>query len=192
MAQLYDIAEYSLNQLTEVTQEKACTSVLRKWEVPGSKGVVKETLMRTTLISSDQKKGMPPKLYDARLNFNQIKNVPSTLKLKSQLLKIDNSLTKYDLQLIGCPLSYQLPPIDINVSILSNLDNLPDLYDNAMEQEHPKSLPVTKIDWDYDIFEHALILKHEFLQKLKVNHTESQPIQKSTKNKGNQKNEKNP
>ena len=192
MAQLYDIAEYSLNQLTEVPQEKACTSVLRKWEVPESKGVVKETLMRTTLISSDQKKGMPPKLYDARLNFNQIKNVPSTLKLKSQLLKIDNSLTKYDLQLIGCPLSYQLPPIDINVSILSNLDNLPDLYDNATEQEHPKSLPVTKIDWDYDIFEHALILKHEFLQKLKVNHTESQPIQKSTKNKGNQKNEKNP
>ena len=76
--------------------------------------------MRTTLISSNQKKGIPPTLYDARLNFNQIKNVPSMLKLKSQLLKIDrnidfahvipdtpvfddNSLIKYGLQLLGSP-----------------------------------------------------------------------------------------
>ena len=29
--------------------------------------------MRITLISSDQKEGIPPTLYDARLNFNQIK-----------------------------------------------------------------------------------------------------------------------
>ena len=90
------------------------------------------------------------------------------LKLKSHLLKIDrnigflhvipdtpifddNSSTKYGLQLLGFPLSYQLTPIDTNFSILSNLDNLPDLYDNAMEQELPESLPVTKLDWGYDI-----------------------------------------
>ena len=117
------------------------------------------------------------------------------LKLKSQLLKIDrnigfahvipdtpvfdNSLTKYGLQLLGSSLSYQLPPIDINFSILSNLNNLPDLYDNAMEQELPESLPVTKLDWDYDICEHASVSKHQFLQKLKVNHTESQSVEKS-------------
>ena len=118
------------------------------------------------------------------------------LKLKSQLLKIDrnigfahvipdalvfddNSLTKYGLQLLGSPLSYQLPSININFSILSNLDNLPDLYDNAMEQELPESLSVIKLDWDYDICEHFSILKHQFLQKLKVNHTESQSVEKS-------------
>ena len=122
-ALLYEIAEYSLNQLTEIPREKACTSVLRKWGVPGNKEVVKETVMKTTLISNDQKKVIPPALYDARLNFNQIKNVPSMLKLKSQLCKIDknigfalvipdtpviddNSLTKYGLQLLGSPLSY--------------------------------------------------------------------------------------
>ena len=72
------------------------------------------------------------------------------LKLKSKLLKIyrnmgfahvipetpiigDNSLTKYSLELIGSPLSYQLPPIDINLSILSNIGNVPDLYDDTME-----------------------------------------------------------
>ena len=56
-----------------------------------------------------------------------------------------------------------MPPIDINFSILSNLDNLPDLCDNAMEQEFPESLPVTKVDWDY-ICQCASISKHEFLQ----------------------------
>ena len=102
--------------------------------------------MRTTLISSDQKKGVPPALYDARLNLKQIKNVPSLLKLKSQLFKNDknivlacvipdtpvfddNSLTKCGLQLLGSPFSYQLSPIDVNFPILSNLDNLPDLHD---------------------------------------------------------------
>ena len=50
-----------------------------------------------------------------------------------------------------------------------------------MEQELPESLPVTKLDQDYDICEHASISKHEFLQKLKVNHTESQPIEERTR-----------
>ena len=119
--------------------------------------------MRTTLIGSDQKQGMPPTLYHSRLNFNEIKNVPSTLKLESQLLKIDrnigfahvtpkapvvddNYLTKYDVQLLGSLLSYHFPPMDIDFSILSNLDNLPDLYDNAMGEELPESLPVTTLD----------------------------------------------
>ena len=79
--------------------------------------------MRATLLENDQKKGIPSTLYEARLNFNQIKDVPSMLKLKSQLLKIDrnigfahvtpdtpifddSSLTKYGLQLLGSPLSY--------------------------------------------------------------------------------------
>ena len=152
--------------------------------------------MRTALTSSNQKKEIPPTLYDARLNFNQIKNVPPMLKLMSQLCKIDkniahvipdtpvfddNSLTKYGLQLLGSPLSYQLAPIDINFSILSNLDNLPNLYDNTMEQDFPESLPVTTIDWVFNICEHGSVSKHEFFQKLKVTHTESQSIEKRTR-----------
>ena len=153
--------------------------------------------MRKTIISSDQKKGILPTLYDARLNFNQIKNEPFILKVKSQLLKIDrnidfphvihstpavdeNCVTKYGLQLLGSSLSHQLPHIDINFLILSNLDNIRDLYDNTMEQEFPESYPVTTLDWDYDICEHASVSKHEFLQILNVNHTESQSIEKST------------
>ena len=195
MALLYEIAWYSVNQVTEVPRKKPAQVFSENREVPGNEEVVKESVMRTTLISSDQKKGKPPTLYDPRLNFSQVKNVPSMLKLNFKIDRnIDfvhvvpdtpvfdeNSLTKYGLQLLGSPLSYQLPPIDINFSILSNLDNLPDLYDNAMEPELPESLPVTKLDWDYDICEHASISKHEFLQKLKVNHTESQSVKKSTR-----------
>ena len=65
MSLLYEIAEYSLNQITEVPQEKACASALRKWRVRWNKEVVKEIVMSTTLISSDQKKGISPTLYDA-------------------------------------------------------------------------------------------------------------------------------
>ena len=130
------------------------------------------------------------------------------LKLKSQLCKIDknigfahvipdtpvfddNSLTKYGLQLLGSPLSYQLAPIDINFSILSNLGNLPNLYGNTMEQEFPESLPVTTLDWDFNICEHGSVLKHEFLQKLKVTHTESQSIEKITRKQRESKNGRN-
>lgn len=115
----------SIISLTNLYRKKASSSVLRKWEVPGNKELVKETFMRTTLISGDQKKGIPPTLYDAKFNLNQINNVPSMLKLKFQLFKIDNnigfayvipdtlvfddnSLTTYDLQ---------LSIIDINFSI---------------------------------------------------------------------------
>ena len=99
------------------------------------------------------------------------------LKLKSQLCKIDknigfahvipdtpvfddNSLTKYGLQLLGSPLSYQLAPIDINFSILSNLDNLPNLYENTMEQDFTESFPATTLDWDFNICEHGSVSKH--------------------------------
>ena len=99
MALLYKVAEYSLNQLTEVPQEKSCTSVLRKWGVPGNKEVVKESVTRTTLISGDQKKRILPTLYDGRLNFNQIKNIPSMLKLKYQLLKIERNMDLHMLYL---------------------------------------------------------------------------------------------
>ena len=148
MALLYEIAWYSVNQVTEVPRKKPAQVFSENREVPGNEEVVKESVMRTTLISSDQKKGKPPTLYDPRLNFSQIKNVPSILKLN---FKIDrnigfvhvvpdtpvfdkNLLTKYCLQLLGSP--PPKPSIASNrrkFPILSNLDNLPDLYDQFYE-----------------------------------------------------------
>ena len=118
--------------------------------------------MKTTLISKDQNKGISPTLYDARLNFNQINTMSSIFKMRSQLLKIDrnigcahvipdnplfhdNSLTKYGLQLVGSPLSYQLPPIDINITTISNLVRLTAMHEISIEQL-PDYLPVVLLD----------------------------------------------
>ena len=62
MALVYEIAEYYLNQITELLQGKTYTSVLRTWAVPENKDVIKEIVMSTTLISSDRKKGITPTL----------------------------------------------------------------------------------------------------------------------------------
>ena len=99
VALLYEIAWYSVNQVTEVPRKKPAQVFSENREVPGNEEVVKESVMRTTLISSDQKKGIPSTLYDAGLNFNQIKNVPSTLKIKSQLLK--------SIEILALPMLYQ-------------------------------------------------------------------------------------
>ena len=77
----------------------------------------------------------------------------------------DAILTKYGLQLLGSSLSYQLPPISINFLILSNLDNYPCLYQKAMEQECPKSLPVTTLDWNFDYYELRTICEHTSISK---------------------------
>ena len=53
-----------------------------------------------------------------------------------------------------------------------------------MKKESPESLPVTILYWDYDICE-------KFLQKLNVNHTESQSIKKSTRKQRESKDGKN-
>ena len=74
-----------------------------------------------------------------------------------------------------------MAPIDIDFSILLNLDNLPNLYDNTMEQDFPESLRVTTLDWDFNICEHGSVSKQEFFQKLKVTNTESQSIEKRTR-----------
>lgn len=95
----------------------------------------------TKIISSDRKKGIPLTLYDARLNFLHLENLPSMLKLKSELLKIerntdfahvvldppvfgDNSLTKCGLQVPGT--SPKLSPVShrhklFNISIIQQI-----------------------------------------------------------------------
>ena len=121
----------------------------------------------------------------------------SIFKMRSQLLKIDknigyahvipdnpvfddNSLTKYGLQLVGSPLSYQLPPIDINFMTISNLVKLTAINEISIEQL-PDYLPVVLLDWNFKIFENVTPEKNNFLQTLMITHTESHIIEKSTR-----------
>ena len=70
MAWLHELAEYSLNLLEKVPPEKVCTSQLHKLGGPGDKETVKESIMRTTIISQTSKKGTQPTIYKARASFN--------------------------------------------------------------------------------------------------------------------------
>lgn len=92
-----------------------------------------------------------------------MKNAPFTLRLKSQLFENqknigfaqvildtlgfhDNFWISYGLQMLDSSISYQLPHIYINFSILLNFGNLPDFYDRVVEQEFPESLSVKSLD----------------------------------------------
>ena len=69
MALHHELAEYSLNSLEKVPPEKACTSPLRKWGVPGDKETVNEPLTRTSMISQTSEEGIQPTIYEARASF---------------------------------------------------------------------------------------------------------------------------
>ena len=191
MALLYELAEYSLNNLTKVPHETACTSKLRKWGVPGNREISSEPVMKTTLISKDQKRGITPTLYDARLNFNQLDNLQPMMRMKARLFNCDKntgyahvipthptfdklSLTKYGLQFLGSPLSYQLPPINRSFSILYSIKNEStsknmsepfsdwNLYGEQIN-DLPDSLPIEFLASDFNMMEAANSAEKEIL-----------------------------
>ena len=121
MAFLHELAEYSLNSLEKVLPEKACTSQLYKWGVPGDKETVKEPIMRTTIISQTLKKCIQPTIYEAHASFNIDENKVSITVIKNKFLSLDknigfsnvipntmnfnNEVKKFGIQFIYSPLS---------------------------------------------------------------------------------------
>ena len=45
MALLFEIADYSLDQLISIPEEKACTSMDRRWAVPSANSSAKQPVM---------------------------------------------------------------------------------------------------------------------------------------------------
>ena len=80
--------------------------------------------MGTTIISKTSKKGIQPTIYEARASFNIDEYKVSIIEMKKKLLSLDknigfsrvvpntmnvnNQVTKFGIQFIGSPLSYQL------------------------------------------------------------------------------------
>ena len=59
MAVLFELAEYSLNQLDRVPEEISCTSKIRQWGgggVPGEKRSAKEPIMNCDIVKTYGKK----------------------------------------------------------------------------------------------------------------------------------------
>ena len=72
--------------------EKACTSQLRKWGLPGDKDTVKEPIMRTIIMSQTSKKDIQPTIYEARASFNVDENKVSIIEMKNKLLRLDKNI----------------------------------------------------------------------------------------------------
>ena len=156
MALLYELADYSLQSLIKVPSERACTSQLRKWGIPGDKESKKEPVMKTSIVTQDHKRGIQPTLYEARLNFNINDNKLKVIEMKEKLSKIDKNIgyshvipsnmkfsdefTKFGTQFIGSPLSYQLLPLEENFKFITNINKV-DKYSVITEE-------ITMLDYD--------------------------------------------
>ena len=96
--------------------------------------------MRTATIWQTSKKGNQPTIYEARANFNTDENKVSIIEMRNKLLSPDknigfshvipntmnftNEVTKFGIQFIGSPLSYQLLPLEENLKIITNLSTV--------------------------------------------------------------------
>lgn len=194
MALLFEVAGYSLQSLTTVPAEIACTSKLRAWGVPGQKEIVKQPVMKTTLIADVNKKGVHPTLYDPRLNFNLLACKTEILTMQNELstinkhigyahvipneFKIDTEYTEYGAQYIGSPLSYQLLPVERSFKILTNI---PQIVSTSLESYSDISLcklPFNSIPWvsKWTLDQNEI----DFLSKLEISYNEATNIESKT------------
>ena len=152
MALLFELADYSLNQLCEVPEEIACTSKLRQWGIPGKSSNAKEPVMNLTIHKQYDKKGISCTLYDPRINDSRQNAAwrfqDLALKLKEKDLRIGFAHsdptqtamknTKYGEFVIGSPLSFQLAPTESNIKFITNIpsnDNVS--YSNLLYMNLP-------------------------------------------------------
>ena len=67
MALLFELVDYSLNQLDCVPEEISCTSKNRQWGIPSKAQTFKDPIIKSPIISDSVKKGVSSTLYDPRL-----------------------------------------------------------------------------------------------------------------------------
>ena len=133
MALLLELAEYSLYELTEVPSEVACTSKARKWGIPGEKDFPKEPILSTTIQRNLASRGIKSTLYNPCLSsshcvdMNKLEALQNTLRLSNKHIgfahiipppdKCSAMKTKFGMQALGSPLSYQLAPVEFNFEV---------------------------------------------------------------------------
>ena len=135
MALLFEVADYSLNQLKSVPEEISVTSRLRQWGVPGEVHL-KSPVMATTVYKNVGKRGISSTLYDPRRIEDEDQREQRVIKLTKDLQKIDKNIglaacvpeskceklnTPYDIFDCRSPLAYHLNPVGFNHEIVTDL-----------------------------------------------------------------------
>ena len=87
MGLLFEIADYSLHQLSKVPKEISSTIHLRQWGVSGEKYTPKSPIMQTVVKKLPTKRGILSTLYDPQKT--QALSVERLGKIQSELRNIN-------------------------------------------------------------------------------------------------------
>ena len=130
--------------------------------LPGDKKTVKQPKMRTTIISQTSKKGIQRTNYEVRASFNIDENKIIIIEMRNELLSFNknigfshvirntmifnNEVTKFGIQFIGSPLSYQLLTLEENFKIITKLSEANYV---AFVNQTFLELPLSSLDYEY-------------------------------------------
>ena len=87
MALLFELADYSLNQLDCVPEEISCKSKNRQWGIPSEAQTFKDPLIKSSIRSDNDKKYFSSTLYDPRrceTNIQKISDFQTKLMQKDK------------------------------------------------------------------------------------------------------------
>ena len=117
--------------------------------------------MRKTILSQTSEKGIQTTISEAHASFNIDENKVSIIEMKNKLLNLDknigfskvipntmnfnNKVTKFGIQFIGSPLSYQLLPLEKNFKIITNLNKVNYV---AVVNQTFSDLPLSSLDYE--------------------------------------------
>ena len=136
MGLLFEIADYSLHQLSKVPEEISCRIRLRQWGVSGEKYTPKSSIMQTVVKNLPTKRGISSTFYDPRKT--QALSVERLGKMQSKLRNINTRIgflncippvtiitkmrnTRHGQFIVCSALSFHLNPIEHTTKIKSNM-----------------------------------------------------------------------
>ena len=190
MALLFELADYSLNLLQCLPEEVACTSKNRSWGIPSKNIHNKDPIMNLSVKHKGE-----CTLYDPRLKKSRLEIRERTLELQEGLAQsnrhngfahcIDTSVqktnsTKYGDFIVGSTLSHQLLPLEMHLSVISNIQK----EDRNNSIHHlPVSLPLTYIGLDSKYIPNwgSLTYRHiMFLEIIRIEESDCPNIEQET------------
>ena len=197
MALLIEVAEYSLHQLKEIPEERACTEKARRWGIPGEKDFPKEAILSTSIQTHLSSRGINPTMYDPRTAGTNCLNPVKLASLKADLKTINPGIgfahvippfdglvftdTRFGKQTIGFPLSYQLSPVDFNFEVVFDIPYLV-LSKWTSDTDNFSDLPLSLANgyFDNSSLRDLSAEDKQYLNALEVSLDEAQNIEKQT------------
>ena len=203
MALLFEIADYSLYQLISTPEEKACTSMTRRWGVPSANSSAKQPIMDIAIRKNpNSKKGITCTLYNPRVSGTDTDNsFTNRLEVLKQHFTSKSSLTgivavnppqrncsvysetHYGNFEIGSTLANHVCVFDETFEFLANLepaDDSPVISDGEIIFPEIPAYDIIKDFWSYIYTGDSN--EETFLNSLNITFQDCVKIEKDTRN----------